>query len=99
MSKICPRCGVTKLKPIEVHNALSRTDNETFICSACGMQEAVESIFNNLTPQSDWPVKRTESESPDKPNSKKPSHQERTRAAVYATGNKWAIENFEATHN
>lgn len=24
---------------------------------------------------------------------------ERTRASVYATGNKWAIENFEATHN
>jgi len=24
---------------------------------------------------------------------------ERTRAQVYATGNKWAIENFEATHN
>lgn len=24
---------------------------------------------------------------------------ERTRAAVYATGNKWAIENFNATHN
>ena len=24
--------------------------------------------------------------------------QERTRAAVYATGNKWAIENYEATH-
>lgn len=23
---------------------------------------------------------------------------ERTRALVYATGNKWAIENFEATH-
>lgn len=23
----------------------------------------------------------------------------RTRAAVYATGNRWAIENFEATHN
>ena len=23
---------------------------------------------------------------------------ERTRAAVYATGNRWAIENFEATH-
>ena len=26
------------------------------------------------------------------------SHHERRRAAVYATGNKWAIENFEATH-
>ena len=25
--------------------------------------------------------------------------QERTRASVYATGNKWAIENFEATQN
>lgn len=24
---------------------------------------------------------------------------ERTRAQVYATGNKWAIENFNATHN
>jgi len=24
---------------------------------------------------------------------------ERTRTAVYATGNKWAIENFNATHN
>ena len=24
--------------------------------------------------------------------------QMRTRSAVYATGNKWAIENFEATH-
>jgi hypothetical protein len=23
----------------------------------------------------------------------------RTRAAVYATGNQWAIENFHATHN
>lgn len=25
-------------------------------------------------------------------------HFERTRAQVYATGNKWAIENFNATH-
>ena len=28
----------------------------------------------------------------------RPSHYERTRAQVYATGNRWAIENFEATH-
>lgn len=27
------------------------------------------------------------------------SPQEKTRAAVYATGNRWAIENYEATHN
>lgn len=25
--------------------------------------------------------------------------QERLRAAVYATGNRWAIENFNETHN
>ena len=24
---------------------------------------------------------------------------ERTKASVYATGNKWAIENFHATHD
>jgi hypothetical protein len=27
------------------------------------------------------------------------SPQERVRSAVYATGNRWAIENFNATHN
>ena len=27
------------------------------------------------------------------------SPQERLRAAVYATGNRWAIENYNATHN
>ena len=27
-----------------------------------------------------------------------PSPYERTRAQVYATGNRWAIENFKATH-
>ena len=27
------------------------------------------------------------------------SSYERTKAAVYATGNKWAIENFHATHD
>lgn len=29
----------------------------------------------------------------------KMSPQEKTRAAVYATGNRWAIENFNASHN
>lgn len=31
--------------------------------------------------------------------SKHMSPQERVKAAVMATGNKWAIENFNATHN
>ncbi len=30
---------------------------------------------------------------------RRPSPQERTRQQVHATGNKWAIENFENTHN
>ena len=32
------------------------------------------------------------------PKRRKMSPYERTKAAVYATGNKWAIENFNATH-
>lgn len=32
-------------------------------------------------------------------NYKKLSPYERTKAQVYATGNKWAIENFHATHD
>ena len=35
-----------------------------------------------------------------KPSNTKPqSAYERTKAQVYATGNKWAIENFHATHD
>lgn len=30
---------------------------------------------------------------------RKPTLYERTKAQVYATGNKWAIENFHATHD
>lgn len=32
-------------------------------------------------------------------NERRPSAYERTKAEVYATGNKWAIENFHATHD
>lgn len=32
------------------------------------------------------------------PSSRNPSPYERTRSQVYATGNKWAIDNFNATH-
>ena len=37
---ICPKCG----KKYKEHPALSRTDNETLICSDCGTREALESI-------------------------------------------------------
>lgn len=37
---VCPKCGQTYIG----HPALSRTDNETLICSDCGTREALESI-------------------------------------------------------
>lgn len=40
--KLCPRCKQNPLDPIEVRNALSRKDNQTYICAPCGNQEAIE---------------------------------------------------------
>ena len=37
----CPRCKQMKLHPEQVLNALSRRDNETYICSPCGTDEAM----------------------------------------------------------
>ena len=37
---VCPRCGRSYREP----PALSRLDNETFICPDCGTREALESI-------------------------------------------------------
>ena len=39
-TSICPKCG----KPYTGHPALSRVDNETYICPDCGTREALESI-------------------------------------------------------
>jgi hypothetical protein len=55
----CPRC----LGPIpDAQNpgrypgALSRTDNETEVCSDCGTAEGLLVFAGTLTPQSEWPV-------------------------------------------
>lgn len=42
--------------------------------------------------------KKEEEAEASKPHTRPLSPYERTRASVYATGNKWAIENFNATH-
>ena len=47
-------------------------------------------------------IKRDESEQkvePKKSHTRPLTPYERCRNAVYATGNRWAIENFNATHN
>ena len=62
----CPRCGANEYTPYGVKfeagdplpPALSRMDNETYICSDCGTDEAMRD-FAQLAPipPSDWPVK------------------------------------------
>jgi len=37
----CPRCKQMSMHPEQVLNALSRRDNKTYICSPCGVGEAM----------------------------------------------------------
>ncbi len=61
------------------------------VCATCGTK-AIDYLGNNRCYckgcQCERETKDKYIESP----------QERTRRAVYATGNRWAIENFNATH-
>ena len=83
----CPKCG----KETEWLRALSRVDNKTMICDECGTKEALDAA--GLTEGSS--VRNAilgcigRGSTP----------QERVRAKVQATGNKWAMENFRDTHN
>lgn len=59
---LCPRCGgfiPNDLMPGAYPGALSRTDNATYVCSACGTAEALEQLMTagKLTPQTAWPVR------------------------------------------
>ena len=80
---ICPECQ----KEYDQLLALSRKDNKTMICDECGIMEAL-----NDAGFSERIVKETVDQI------RRLSPQERIRDAVYATGNKWAIENFKETH-
>ena len=42
-TRICPICG----REYTDYPALSRRDNITEICSACGVDEALDDFFNN----------------------------------------------------
>lgn len=57
-NNICPRCGggvPNDLMKGAYVGALSRTDNETYVCSRCGTFEALEqALGNGPTPQSKW---------------------------------------------
>lgn len=47
----CPRCGgfiPSNERPGQYPGALSRADNETEVCSACGQEEALHDYFSSL---------------------------------------------------
>jgi hypothetical protein len=53
----CPRCEgpiPTALHKGQYPGALSRTDNETEICSQCGQDEAWEQMAGVLRPREKW---------------------------------------------
>jgi transcription elongation factor Elf1 len=83
----CPKCG----RETEWLRSLSRADNKTMICDECGTKEALDAA--GLTEGSSI----REAIMNDIRHGITP--QERTRAKVQATGNRWAIENFNDTHN
>lgn len=74
--------------------ALSRRDNKTEICSVCATQEALEEAGLDCMEGVGNAIIETVRE-----RRGGVTPQERTRRAVAATGNKWAMENFNATHN
>ena len=58
----CPRClgGIPNNdQPGQYPGALSRTDNKTEVCSACGEDEALEDLLGPkaITSQKDWPIR------------------------------------------
>ena len=57
-NNICPRCGggvPNDERKGEYPGALSRTDNQTEVCSDCGTMEAFEQMGGNLALQDVWP--------------------------------------------
>ena len=63
----CPRCHghiPNNEHPGAYAGALSRVDNTTEICSACGTEEALQQYSQQtLTPISEWPVTREKEDS------------------------------------
>jgi len=56
---ICPRCGgwiPNNATPGAYPGAVSRTDNQTEVCSECGQKEAMEDFFDSegCLSQQEW---------------------------------------------
>lgn len=64
----CPRCGgqiPNEMMPGAYPGAISRVDNKTEVCSACGYDEAMRDFNQQPLQQiSDWPISKIEHRSP-----------------------------------
>lgn len=77
---ICPKCNRDFSRLL----ALSRTDNETMICDECGTKEALDAVgFTEGSPDREAILKEAYY---------RKTPQDRVKAAVAATGNRWAME-------
>ncbi len=61
IEKMCPRCRVSLIPSNEnwglYVGAISRADNKTEICSACGEDEGLKDFFEGgCEPVSAWPI-------------------------------------------
>lgn len=51
---LCPRCEHFEIREV---GALSRTDNKTYICSSCGLDEAINAfVGKDLPHRLYWPI-------------------------------------------
>lgn len=53
MVRPCPRCGLRRMNPAKVKNALSRYAH-VYICPECGMDEALRDMRNLALPLNHW---------------------------------------------
>ena len=53
---LCPRCGSVPLEETLAHNALSRHAYGVYVCSNCGMAEALEDYFGVPNAILSWEV-------------------------------------------
>ena len=51
---LCPRCRQEEMAEELAFNALSRKDNETYVCSPCGEDEALWDFMKCKQPE--WPL-------------------------------------------
>jgi uncharacterized Zn finger protein len=58
MNNLCPRCGENVMDKVIIRNALSRTDNKTYICNRCGINEAMEAMFGGIKSQEEWSINK-----------------------------------------